>query len=301
MIRYANDGTVQPPALRAYLNFHTLDELPEWSAGPGSDLDEQLAEIRAAGYDGVELIDGGKGEHCRQHGLSMCRAIRVNEVVEADRLVGELVDLGHRSGTVHVGWGMEDDDVALRLLEAVMTASNKFQIPLFPEIHRATVFQDMWRTVRLIEHFPEMRLNIDVVHWYTGLEMVYGGFEEKLAFIRPVFKRAGFVHGRIGHPGNIQVAVTGPDDDAIYVQHFRTMWTECFAAFLSEAEPGDYIVFAPELLHAGVFYARTVVTASGEITEESDRWQQALWLVEIAKQCFSEARQQVSREQTCPS
>ena len=109
----------------------------------------------------------------------------------------------------------------------------------------------------------------------------------------------GFASADDGTPECGAVLNSPIGDDAIYVQHFRKMWTECFVAFLREAERGDYIVFAPELLHAGVFYARTVVTPSGEITEESDRWQQALWLVEIARQCFSAAQQQVSQEQIC--
>ena len=151
MIHYTNDGSDHAPALRCYLNLVTLDGLPSQSCGPRGDFDEQLTAIRAAGFEGVEFIEGGDAKRCHAHGLGMCRAIRVNQIDDADRLAAELVDLGHECGTVHVGWGMEDDAQAMRLLEAVLQESNRYDIPLFPEIHRATVFQDMDRTVQFVE------------------------------------------------------------------------------------------------------------------------------------------------------
>ena len=291
MIRYMNDGSDREPALRCYLNLITLNGLSSQSCGPRGDLDERLASIRAAGFEGVEFIEGGDAQRCQAHGLGMCRAIRVNQTADADRLAAELVDLGHECGTVHVGWGMEDDDQAMRLLEAVLQASDRYDIPLFPEIHRATIFQDMHRTVQFVQRLPEMRLNADLVHWYTGQEMVYGGFENKLAFISPVLENIGFVHGRIGNPGCIQVAVDETDATRpSYVEHFRLMWTKCFEGFLRQASSGDYLVFAPELLEASLYYARTISDNRGGTVEECDRWKQALFYTRIAGECFAEAK-----------
>ncbi|HEX9201500.1 MAG TPA: hypothetical protein VF865_18225, partial [Acidobacteriaceae bacterium] len=186
--------------------------------------------------------------------------------------------------TLHVGWGMESDDDGARLIEAVLDASARYHVPLYVETHRATLFQDMQRTVQFVERFPELRFNGDFSHWYTGSEMVYGGFENKLAFIQPVIERVRFLHGRIGNPGCMQVAIA-PDDPAPYVAHFRTLWTRCFAAYLRDsAPPQPFITFTPELLAPGIFYARTFQGA-----EESDRWEQSLLLATIARECFAEA------------
>jgi len=179
---------------------------------------------------------------------------------------------------------MEDDTEGARLIEAVLTASLMHGIPMYVETHRATLFQDMQRTVKFIERFPELRFNGDFSHWYTGSEMVYGGFERKLAFIEPVIERVRFVHGRIGNPGCMQVAV-GAEDQASYVQHFRQIWTRCFAAYLRDPAPQqEFIAFAAELLAPGIYYARTF----GGV-EESDRWEQSLRLVGIARECFAAA------------
>jgi pentose-5-phosphate-3-epimerase len=63
-----------------------------------------------------------------------------------------LSDTGHECATLHVGWGMEDDDEASRLIESILEASAKSGLPLNVETHRATIFQDMWRTVQFVKH-----------------------------------------------------------------------------------------------------------------------------------------------------
>jgi hypothetical protein len=142
-----------------------------------------------------------------------------------------------------------------------------------------------------VKRFPELRFNGDFSHWYTGSEMVYGGFENKLAYIQPVIDRVRFVHGRIGSPGCMQVAIS-ENDSAPYVGHFRTLWTECFAAYLRDEAPRQpFVTFTAELLAPGIYYARTF---GGR--EESDRWEQSLLLVEIARECFANAKENSSQE-----
>ncbi len=130
---------------------------------------------------------------------------RVNRPEDAQELALRFAAEGMECATVHVGWGLEDDQQAFSLLEAVLDASTRHGVPLYVETHRATILQDMWRTVQFVKRFPEIRFNGDFSHWYTGLEMVYGGFQNKFEFIRPVLERVSFLHGRIGDPGSMQV------------------------------------------------------------------------------------------------
>jgi len=290
LIRNTNDGSGGAPALRCYMNLMALDGLPQFCNG---DIAAQLDAIRQAGYDGVQFIGPiGAPEIalCERLGLGRASLGRVNEPSDADQLAERFAAEGQECATLHVGWGMEDDAEAGRLIEAVLGASEKHRIPLYVETHRATIFQDIWRSVRFTERFPELRFNGDFSHWYTGLEMRYGGFENKLAFIRPVLDRVRFLHGRIGSPGCIQVAVSAEaSEEPEYVTHFRAMWTAAFRGFLASAAPGDYICFAPELLAPRIYYARTFPAANGSPQEESDRWQQSLVLNQIAQQCFQAA------------
>ena len=273
--------------LRCYMNWLALEGMNSAYFAHG-----RVPAIREAGYDGIQFIDpidSAALKEARAIGLGVCGSGRINVPGDADAVAQSAADAGLECLTLHVGWGMESDDEAARLIEAVLSATAARRIPLYVETHRATIFQDMQRAVSFVDRFPELRFNGDFSHWYTGLEMVYGGFEKKLAYIQPIIDRVRFVHGRIGNPGCMQVAIE-PNDPATYVAHFRTMWTACFAAFLRDPKPRQpFITFAAELLAPDIYYARTFRGG-----EESDRWQQSLLLCEIARECFAEAMRQIS-------
>ncbi len=270
---------------RCYMNLMAADSLPPDTTGPHGDFAQRMEGIREAGFRGVQFADPGTAEQlavCRALGLGLAASGRLNAPAEASNLAEKWAGDGYECATLHVGWGLEDNSAAGQLIESVLTASQRWRIPLYIETHRATICQDMWRTVEFIRHFPEMRFNGDFSHWYAGQEMVYGGFEMKLAFIQPVLERVRFLHGRIANPGCIQVAID-PDAPAqpTYVKHFEQLWTSCFREFLRTAQPGEWIGFTPELLAPEIYYARTF-----ENKEESDRWQQSLILKQMAERCF---------------
>ena len=268
--------------LRLYMNWLACEGL-----SLGVTAAERVAAIHAAGFDGIQFIDPLDHEGlaaARSLGLGVCGSGRVNVPTDAAKVAEAAADAGLECVTLHVGWGMESDAEGARLIEEVLEARGRHGVPLYVETHRATLFQDMQRTVGFVARFPELRFNGDFSHWYTGSEMVYGGFENKLAFIQPVIERVRFVHGRIGNPGCMQVAVA-ENDPAPYVAHFRRMWTECFASYLREPAPAqEFVTFAAELLAADIFYARTF-----EGKEESDRWEQSLRLCGMARECFEAA------------
>jgi sugar phosphate isomerase/epimerase len=276
------------PRLRCFMNIQALNGLPQRTNHP-------IKAIRDAGYDGVQFIqpmERALKDEAMSMGLGVCGSGRVNTPAEAAPLAKEARDEGLEYLTLHVGWGMESDDEAAALIGAVLEASAKHSIPLYPETHRATIFQDPWRTLGFLARFPSLEFNGDFSHWYTGTEMVYGGFEDKMEFIRPVLGRIAFLHGRIGNPCSMQVEVgDGSADGRPYVNHFRTLWTESFLGFLRRKPQADRFCFAPELLGPEIYYARTF---AGQ--EESDRWEQALVLVRIASECFAEARRQREKD-----
>lgn len=302
MIPNTNDGTAAPPRMRCYLNWMTLDDLPASSTGPATaDCDARLAAIGQAGYEGVQFVAPLTKEQsaaCARLHLGKAGSGRVNQPKDAEELAAQFAAEGMECATLHVGWGLEDDGQAACLIEAVLAASARHGVPLYVETHRATVFQDMWRTVQFIQEFPELRFNGDFSHWYTGLEMVYGGFRNKLRFIRPVLERVSFLHGRIGDPGAMQVDIGSGDAGAHpYVADFRELWSASFAGFLDRARPGDYILFAPELLSPRIYYARCLSAGGQQRVEEGDRWEQAQVLRRIAGECFESALQAAGIEE----
>jgi hypothetical protein len=273
------------PQLRCYMNLMALHSLPQESSGPRGTFQECLESLSHAGFTGVQFATQGTAEElsaCRAHRFGVAASGRINSPSEADALAERMSGDGYECATLHVGWGLEDDDEAHKLIESTLTASQRWQIPLYIETHRATICQDMWRTVQFVRRFPEMRFNGDFSHWYTGQEMVYGGFQRKFDFIQPVLERVRFLHGRIANPGCIQVPIQPQViDQPSYVEHFKQLWIASFKGFLRDAQRQSHICFTPELLAPEIYYARTFNNA-----EESDRWRQSLILKEIAERCF---------------
>ncbi len=292
------------PALRVFLNLDNLVDLRPDSLFPASLLastPEAVAardtRLAADGFEGVQVTDnlplsaGSLLPHC---GLD-----RINAPADADAIFARHAARRDRCITLHVGWGVEDDAEIDALLRAILNAAQKHRLPAFIETHRATITQDMWRTVQITKRFPEVRFNIDLSHYYCGQEMVYGDWAQKLAFLQPLFDRTGFMHGRIAAPGWMQA----PIDDlaskptlahgADYLAHFREMWTRAMQGFLRHAQPDDELIFAPELLRADIYYARKFPAASAHSSapvEETDRYQQALLYRDLARACWTDAR-----------
>ncbi len=295
-----NDGSQDPPKLRIFLNLNNLEGLPADSRWPGLEGEARLRQLAADGFHGVQLPDGETKE-LLDSPLATCTSNRINTPADAEPVIARHAGHGHQCLTVHAGWGIEDDDEIDRLVEAILRASQRHALPVYIETHRATITQDIWRTVQLTKRFPGIRFNGDLSHYYTGQEMVYGGLDMKLEFMAPIFDRIRFMHARIGSPGHIQMPVgdgsgrpphaTGETD---YLADFRRLWTRAFTGFLRHAAPGDFLIFCPELLSRRYYYARTFPDAAGVHHEESDRYAEALAYQRIARECFAEAQTQAN-------
>lgn len=284
-----NDGSARAPRLECYINMGNVDTLPAYSSGPKGDLATKLAAIKAAGFSGIQ---GANPTLCASLGMGCAGGGRYNQVAEVAPAVKALKAEGYQCATAHVAWGHESDAEIDALVREIIAVSAGEGFPIYIETHRATITQDTWRTVRMIERNPEVRINADFSHWYTGLEMPYGDLQSKFAFLQPVFERVRFFHGRMGNSSHIQVPLADPTMPKA-VEHFREMWTRSMAGFLATAKAGDYVIFAPELLHPEINYARTFVNAQGQRVEESDRWAEAIAYAAIARECFAAAQQRM--------
>jgi hypothetical protein len=289
-IPYLNDGSGDEPKLKFYLNEDNLTDLREDTRWPGAKGRAMLESLQADGFHGIQFTHTSPPA---ESPIEFCTLDRINTAGEADEIVGRHADSGHRCLTVHAGWGIEEDDAVFSLVEAILTASEKHRLPVYIETHRATITQDMWRTVQIIQKFPEIRFNGDFSHYYTGQEMVYGGIDMKMEFMEPIFDRVAFIHARIGSPGQIQVAIGTANGrpatavgDLNFLDHYKTMWTRAMRGFRQQAGPGDTLVFCPELLSRQHYYARCFPDTNGQPVEESDRYAEACLYLEIARGCW---------------
>ena len=271
-------------ALRRHLSLVTTLALPEWSTGPkaGDDVIEAAA---AAGYEGVQVFFPEQATQALSLGLVPSAISPARTAADVDALAAMWEGTGIHSLTLHLGTGFESTGEGHALIDATFDAQRRHGVPLLVETHRATLTQDPARALSLAADYPDIRFTADLAHWYTGVEMVYGDFDAKVAALAPIFERTRMIHGRISDPGCIQVAVS--DDDLgdggpEYVTHFSQMWAAIVTA-VSGSDVADAprdLPFVVELLPARAHYARTVVR-DGRREEEVDRWTQAdvLWRI----------------------
>ncbi len=285
-VQRTSDGSAAPPRLRFYLNLATLEDLPSWSEAPTGEPSSLAPALAQSGYHGVQSENP---DEYRRYGLGAATLGRANTADEIIACARRWSQAGYDCGTMHIGWGFENDSKVAELAQVVVDASAQFGIPLYVETHRATITQDPWRTLQMIEKVPDVRLNGDFSHWYTGSEMVYGDFDNKLELLQPVLQRIFFIHARVGNSGAMQVPLADPSMD-LAMQHYREMWTRSMSGFLQGARAGDYLIFAPELLCSSINYARRYRSSDGRWLEDGDRWLDALALLKVAHECFETAR-----------
>lgn len=277
-----SSGGADAPRLLVGISLVTLLSPPVWSRSPKGGLADMLAGVKAAGYEAVQCRDP---QAARDSGLIPTAIGRLDNPQDAREQARRCKDDGYNALTLHVGTGFETDDEAVRLAEATVEASEAEAFPVYVETHRATMTQDMKRTLDLVARVPDLRFNGDFSHWYTGQEMTYGDLDAKLERLRPVTDRTRFLHGRVSSPGCIQVGVLDGTQDA-HLDVFRRFWIRSFEGFLAEAGPGEVFGFYPELLPPSYHYARMIPGPDGELREEADRWEEALTLVEVARDCW---------------
>lgn len=282
--------------LRFFLNMGTLQELPTDTSAPNAEGIALYQAIRNAGFVGVQ---SGDSKLAQEAGLAYAGGGRVDQVGDAGAICRELKESNAVCGTLHVGWGFEDDSTIDALLNDIFEQAETYDMPLYIETHRATITQDTWRSLQLVKRFPQIKFNADYSHWYTGLEMQYGDIEEKFDYCTPAFERAGFMHGRIGNSGMMQVPIGDSLEEALekdYVQHFIEMWKRTFKGFLKHSNPNDYLVFAPELLPCSINYQQFTYGSNGEKVEIGDRWKQALVMVDVVKHTWELANTETQQQ-----
>ena len=276
--------TLQQKRLRIGINYGNVYDLPGFSTGPHGDGSVLHHAVAAANYEGLQ---GGDAELCSQFGLTLLGAGLLEHPDEADSLAVGWKDRGAAVVTCIAGFGMESDAEMDTYADAICRASEDHQISLLLETHRASITQDAWRTVHMARRFPELRFNLDLSHWFTGQEMPYGDLDARIAFLEPVIAKTLFLHGRIGDRCCMQVPLDQVSEGSLST--FRRVWTQVMRNFLLSQDEAAELWFCPELLGPTYNYARQFRDGRGELREETDRWQEARALVEIALECFEQA------------
>ena len=197
MSPYLNDGSNDAPKLRIWLNLDNLADLRPGSLWP--------AGLETRPPSAMPASRPMASKACRSptpapHQVTCCHTAgldRISVPDDADPVFAKHVDRGDLCLTVHAGWGWEDDLKAGRLVEAVLNASQRHQLPVFVETHRATL------THGRIASSGCMQAGIDT-DWNARPALAYG-HADYLTHFRDLWTRAmrGFLQS--AGPGDVLV------------------------------------------------------------------------------------------------
>ena len=120
--------------LRCYMNLMALDSLPKVTQAPSGSREEQFLGLRESGFSGVQFTSQPTDEELAISSslpLGFAGSGRVNTPAEVWALARESAAIRYECVTLHVGWGIEDDDKAFRLIESILEVSANTKIPLY--------------------------------------------------------------------------------------------------------------------------------------------------------------------------
>ena len=284
----AHDGADAPPRLYLVQNYWGFDSLP--SKDKPWTKEQALAEMKAAGYDAVDVWGSGMADKdadfwkvlATKHGLRLGMEAGPNKAEDLPALIATARRLGSPYLDLHVGNYFVPEKEATELLRALSEGCKREGIAMVTQTHRGRVTQDLLRTVGYAEAIPDLRFDLDFSHYFVGGEISGAPNPEAQKRFDVLMARAVMLDGRVSNGEQVQIDM-GPAADNAQTRVFASLWKKVMVGWLKTAKRGDLFPFRVELGPPG--YA--ILDPSGQ--EISDRWGQQKLLARLVERLWNEA------------
>ncbi|WP_244522861.1 sugar phosphate isomerase/epimerase [Devosia sp. YR412] len=256
---------------------------------PDRSLQENIALIRGAGFDGISTLweDDATAEACaaatRAEGLVMegtCLPATLEQVLPA-------LERGARLGLHHLNLQLNmrprSLGEAVEILEQLEVMTAKVDFPVYVETHRGRLTNDLLFTLDLLDALPNLKLLGDLSHYVVAREIELPVSSEIDAQIGQVLDRVWAFHGRIAGSGQVQLPFSFPQHQG-YVDLFAGWWARGFASWRRRAEADAELAFVCEL-GPQPYYA--ISGADGR--DLSDRWAESLQMQALVRSIWAAA------------
>ena len=245
-------------------------------------LDEKLAMIRDAGFDGcgVRFAD-------LDYARTVTRFLRANGMTWQAQCYPRTVDelrpiLEHvrELGADHLN--LQPDvrpytlDECVPYVEGWRRLADDAGVTMQIETHRDRMTTDLLFTLHLLDWFPDLRLTADLSHYLVGREFAWPVSEENHALIHRILDNSWGFHGRVASREQVQVPITFPHHRD-WVELFMGWWEYGFRSWRRRAAPDATLTFLCELGPAP--YAIT----GRDGYDLSDRWDEARQMMAMVR------------------
>ena len=158
---------------------------------------------------------------------------------------------------------------AIPVIEAWLAMAAKFPFPVLLETHRNGTLNDLFYTLEVLEHLPELRLCADLSHFVIDRELQLPLSTIDHDHFTRILEHSDSFQGRISNNQQIQIALDFPQHDA-WVTQYRSWWAQGFQAWSNRQSQDATLRFLVEL--GPPPYA---ITGANQ-RELSDRWSEGL-------------------------
>ena len=260
---------------------------------PERPLEEKIERIAAADYDGISTSISDPARVERLQGLLKAHDLAI-EGIGFPKVIEDLppmLEIGTRLGVHHLT--LQPDvrprgiGECLALLEGWQRLSEQASFPVYFETHRDRMTTDLFFTLDLLDHLPELPLVADLSHYLVGREFAWPVSDENHALIHRILDTTWAMHGRVASREQVQVELSFPQHQK-WLNLFLEWWRYGFLSWRRRAQPNATLAFVCEL--GPQPYAIT----GPDGNELADRWTQALLL----REHVSEVWQEVSADKT---
>jgi hypothetical protein len=238
-------------------------------------LDENLAMIQQAGFDGISMSFTNEtaarhaGRFAAEHGL----------IIEAQCFPSTIEDLRPTlklAREVGVQYVDLQPDIRPRtvaecvpLLEGWRRMAADAGIDLVVETHRDRMTADLHFTLDLLAACPQLRLLADLSHFLVGREFPDPPRPVEHAMIQRILDHSWALHGRVASREQVQVP-TGFAQHRRWVDLFMGWWEYGMRSWLARAPEGATLCFVCEL------GPQPYAISGADGCDLADRWQEAL-------------------------
>ena len=251
----------------------------EWS------LDEKLAMIRDAGFDGagVRFFDYQYAKtvtaFLREHGLTWQAQCYPKTVDDLKPIIEHVKELG----ADHIN--LQPDVRPYRLEECIpyiegwRRLASDAGVELRIETHRDRMTTDLYFTLHLLDCFPDLRLTGDLSHYVVGREFAWPISAENHALMRRILDNCWGFHGRVASREQVQLQISFPHHKE-WVELFMGWWEYGFKQWSNKAGPDATFTFLCEM------GPREYAMTGPDGYELSDRWQEAIMMKDMVRELW---------------
>lgn len=248
----------------------------EWS------LDEKLAMIRDAGFDGagVRFADRAYAktvtDFLRAHDMTWQAQAYPQTVDDLKPIIEHVLEFGADHLNVQPDVRPHTVRECIPLLEGWLRLASDAGIRMQVETHRNRMTTDLFFTLRLLDALPDLRLTGDLSHYVVGREFWYPVSDEDHRLMHRIIDNCWGFHGRVASREQVQIQIGFPHHQH-WVDVFMGWWERGFRQWRRKAGPDETLTFLCEL--GPPEYAIT----GPDGYELSDRWQEAGMLKDMAR------------------